>query len=227
MIVADAGYKTPAIARLLIEDGIEPLFPYKRPMTKAGFFRKQEYAYDEYHDCYICPQNKVLTYRTTNRDGYREYKSYHCENCPCLDQCTRSKDQVKLITRHIWEDYIEKSEDIRYRIGSREIYALRKETIERIFAMAKEQHGFRYTQYKGKAQMQVKAALTFACINLKKLARILSIRQDSQKNISSIFQKYRQDRKMPMERGSMGNFVYSLRFCEISHRIFFRFQIKF
>lgn len=171
MIVADAGYKTPAIARMLLEDGIEPLFPYKRPMTKAGFFKKQEYVYDEHHDCYICPQNKVLTYRTTNRDGYREYKSNNCEGCPCIDQCTQSKEHVKLITRHIWEDYIEKSEDIRYRIGSREIYAHRKETIERIFAMAKEQHGFRYTQYKGKAQMNVKAALTFACINLKKLAR--------------------------------------------------------
>lgn len=40
MIVADAGYRTPAIAHELIEDGIDPLFPYKRPMTKDGFFKK-------------------------------------------------------------------------------------------------------------------------------------------------------------------------------------------
>lgn len=33
-LVADAGYKTPAIAKLLIDDGIQPLLPYKRPMTK-------------------------------------------------------------------------------------------------------------------------------------------------------------------------------------------------
>ena len=39
MIVADAGYKTPAIARQLLKDRIEPLFPYKRPMTKEGFLR--------------------------------------------------------------------------------------------------------------------------------------------------------------------------------------------
>lgn len=48
MIVVDAGYRTPAIAHELLEDGIEPLFPYKRPMTKKGFFRKYEYVYDEY-----------------------------------------------------------------------------------------------------------------------------------------------------------------------------------
>ena len=44
-------------------------------MTKKGFFKKYEYVYDEYYDCYICPNNQVLSYRTTNRDGYREYKS--------------------------------------------------------------------------------------------------------------------------------------------------------
>lgn len=37
-IVMDAGYKNPAIAKLLIDDGIKPLFPYRRPMTKDGFF---------------------------------------------------------------------------------------------------------------------------------------------------------------------------------------------
>ncbi len=39
MIVADAGYKTPAIARHSLKDRIEPLFPYKRPMTKRDFLR--------------------------------------------------------------------------------------------------------------------------------------------------------------------------------------------
>ena len=53
---------------------------------------------------------------------------------------------------------------------------LRKETIERIFGTAKEQHGFRYTQYTGKARMEMKAGLTFACMNLKKLAKILEKR---------------------------------------------------
>ena len=46
-----------------------------------------------------------------------------------------------------------------------------EETIERIFGLAKELHGFRYTQQFGKAQMEVKAALTFACMNLKKLVK--------------------------------------------------------
>lgn len=122
-LVSDAGYKTPAIAKLLLDDGIIPLFPYKRPMTKDGFFKKSEYAYDEYYDCYICPNNQVLSYRTTNREGYREYKScgITCATCPYLNQCTESKTHEKLITRHVWEDYMEMCEDIRYGIGMRDL----------------------------------------------------------------------------------------------------------
>ena len=35
-LVADSGYSTPAIAKLLLDDGITPLFPYKRPMTEVS-----------------------------------------------------------------------------------------------------------------------------------------------------------------------------------------------
>jgi transposase len=189
MIVLDAGYRTPAIAHKLLEDGIKPLFPYKRPMTKDGFYRKYEYVYDEYYDCYLCPENHILCYYTTNKEGYREYRSCGetCTKCRSLHKCTESKEHRKVVTRHVWEEYIEKAEDIRHTIGNKQIYELRKETIERLFGTAKEQHGFRYTQYKGKAQMEMKAGLTFACMNLKKLARILAQREVKSTLISDIW----------------------------------------
>ena len=173
-LIADSGYKTPAIAKLLIDDGIKPLFPYKRPMTKEGFFPKYEYVYDETYDCYLCPNNQILEYSTTNREGYREYKSCGdvCCNCPYLSQCTLSKNHVKVVTRHIWEDYMEECEEIRHTLGMSDLYKKRKETIERLFGTAKESHGFRYTQMYGKARMELKVGLTFACMNLKKLAKI-------------------------------------------------------
>lgn len=83
---------------------------------------------------------------------------------------------MKLVTQHVWERYIEKAEDIRHTLGNKEIYQKRKETIERIFGTAKEHHGFRYTQYIGKARIEMKAGLTFTYMNLKKLAKILVMR---------------------------------------------------
>ena len=179
-LIVDSGYKTPAIAKLLLDDGIKPLFPYKRPMTKDGFFKKHEYVYDEYNDCYICPNDKILKYSTTNKEGYREYKScgYVCAECPYLSQCTESREHVKVVTRHVWEDYMEVCEDIRLTLGMKELYSQRKQTIERLFGTAKENHGFRYTNMVGKARMEMKVGLTFACMNLKKLAGILRMREE-------------------------------------------------
>ncbi len=54
----------------------------------------------------------------------------------------------------------------------KELYSKRKETIERLIETVKENHGFRYTQMYGKSRMEMKTALTFACMNLKKLAKI-------------------------------------------------------
>jgi len=121
--------------------------PYKRPMTKEGFFKKHEYVYDEYYDCYICPAFQILKYTTTNRDGYREYKSNPriCETCPSRHQCTASKNHTKVVTRHVWESYMERAEDIRHTPEGKALYAKRKETIERVFADAKEKHAMRYT----------------------------------------------------------------------------------
>lgn len=172
VVTMDAGYKTPWICKQIIDDGRIPSLPYKRPMTKRGNLPWYDYVYDEYYDCVLCPENKVLGYSTTNRDGYREYKSksYICRECPCRSQCTMNRDCVKLVTRHIWADYIDIAEDIRHSELGKQTYALRSRTIERVFADAKEKHGMRYTPYRGLTRVSNWVRLKFAAINLKKLA---------------------------------------------------------
>ena len=171
-IVMDAGYKTPAIARKVLESNRIPVLPYKRPNGKDGYFRPYEYVYDEFYDCVICPENQVLKYSTTNRDGYREFKSCSqiCEQCPNLARCTQSKSHQKTVLKHIWMDYMELVEDIRYTVGIRQLYDKRKETIERCFADAKEKHGMRYTLVRSLSQVAKWVRLKFAAMNLKKYA---------------------------------------------------------
>jgi len=172
--VLDAGYKTPWICKQLLDDGVEPYMPYKRPMTKKGYFKKYEYAYDEYYDCYICPENQVLEYTTTNREGYREYKSKcsDCATCPSKEKCTQSQNSTKVVTRHIWQEYLEKAEDLRHTSYGQALYATRGQTIERVFADAKEKHGMRYTRMNGLTKIKSQVLMTFACLNLKKLTKL-------------------------------------------------------
>ncbi|MDS0528599.1 IS1182 family transposase, partial [Clostridium sp. SHJSY1] len=158
MITAiDAGYKTPYIAKLILESDVLPSMPYKRPMTKEGFFKKYDYVYDELNDIYICPNEKVLKYSTTNKDGYKQYKSNpnDCSNCPNISKCTNSKNKQKVISRHVWEHFLEEAEHLRHDNYVKCVYKRRKETIERVFADAKEKHGMRYTNLRGLAQVKM------------------------------------------------------------------------
>jgi transposase/transcription elongation factor Elf1 len=173
IVSMDSAYKTPWIMKQIFDSGRKASTPYKAPMTKKGFFKKYEYVYDEYYDCILCPENHVLRYTTTNREGYREYKSDPkvCRNCPSRHKCTESKNHRKVVTRHVWADYMELAEDVRHSDEGKEAYGRRKETIERVFADAKEKHFMRYTHYRGLAKLRMQALLTFACMNLKKLAK--------------------------------------------------------
>lgn len=189
-LAVDAGYKTPYLSKYLLDQEIRPVMPYTRPHTKDGFFRKYEYVYDEYHDCYICPAEQILPYVTTTRDGYRMYRSNpnHCLTCPFRSQCTESREAVKQISRHVWADYLEEVEHLRHTDENKAIYPRRKETIERVFADMKEKHGLRWTTLRGLKKVSVQAMLVFACMNLKKLANWLwKSRGGRQKSLRFLF----------------------------------------
>ena len=171
-VVADAGYKTPWIAKRVIDDNRIPVLPYKRPMGKDGFFRPYEFIYDEYFDCVLCPENNVLKYTTTTREGYRQFKSdpKKCENCPSRSKCTENRNCVKIVEKHIWTDYLELVEDYRHTPPLRKLYEHRKETIERVFADAKEKCAMRFTYLRGLTRNLGWVRLKFATLNLKKYA---------------------------------------------------------
>jgi hypothetical protein len=80
----DAGYATAAICKGLEERSIYGVIGYRRPTHREGYFYKREYQYDQKLDVYLCPNGQLLSYRTTNREGYRQYHSDtdQCRNCP-------------------------------------------------------------------------------------------------------------------------------------------------
>ena len=173
MVVADSAYKTPSICKKVFDDGRALSTAYKRSMTMKGGHEWCKYVYDVYYDCDICPEYQVLKYSTTNRDGCREHKSdpQVCEKCPTSHLCTNSANLTKIVARYIWKDYKELADDARYTPIYQRLYKARKETIERVFADAKEQHEMRYTRYTGLTQATNWVRLKFAVMNLKKFAK--------------------------------------------------------
>ena len=75
-----------------------------------------------------------------------------------------------MVTKHIWENYIEQAEDYRHSPPGKESYRMRSQTIERVFADAKEKYAMRYTLFRGLTKVSNWVKLKFAAMNLKKMA---------------------------------------------------------
>jgi transposase len=170
----DAGYDTAAICKGLEERKIFGVIARWRPPHRPGFFYKRDYRYDRLSDQYVCPAGQVLSYTTTNRLGYREYKSDGdlCQHCPLLASCTQSTNHVKVITRHVWERSKERIDKHRLMQRGKAIYQQRKQTVERSFADAKELHGHRYARRRGLRNVQEQSLLCAVCQNIKIIARL-------------------------------------------------------
>lgn len=168
----DAGYSTASICKGLVERDIYGVIGYNRPRGKKGLFRKRDYQYDKEKECYICPALEKLEYRTTSRIGYREYASNPkvCSQCEYLSNCTQSKTNKKVITRHIWQDFKDEIDTHRLEPRGKKIYQRRKETVERSFADAKQLHSHRYARMRGLKKVMEQALLTATCQNMKKMA---------------------------------------------------------
>ena len=173
---ADAGYYTAAIAKGLKKLGVTAAIAKRLGPKPEGKMSKLNFVYVEELDIYVCPEGYGLNYKTTTREGYKEYCSQKeiCDKCPKREKCIYDKQHIRTIRRHVWQEYLTEIDRFKEKteLGKR-IYKRRKETIERAFADLKELHGFRYARFRGLEKMKEQCLLTAAAYNIKKIATIL------------------------------------------------------
>lgn len=172
----DAGYATAGIARGLEERNIRGVTGYRRPTPpKPGMMSPSAFEFQPAADGYRCPQGQLLAYATTDRNGYRHYRSDPaiCRDCPLLASCTANAKAQRTIVRHVWADAKERTDANRITAWGKAIYRRRKETVERSFADAKQLFGHRYARFRGLTKTRIQCLLAAAAQNIKKIALCL------------------------------------------------------
>ena len=100
---------------------------------------------------------EIFEYKNIARNGYKEYRS-------------ADKTEKKKIRRHIDAQHYDLAKIRRLSKEGKALYKRRKQTIERSFADSKQNHGYRYAQYRGKAKVQSYAWLSCCVQNMKTIA---------------------------------------------------------
>jgi len=129
----DAGYHSAWIAHLLTENGIQGVIGYRCHTHKTETYRKYRFKYNEEFDAYICPEKHHLYWKTTTREGYRQYfcDSKICRSCPKRNECFGASTTRRMVTRHVWQDDLDAITYFTRKTAiGRRIYEWRKETID-------------------------------------------------------------------------------------------------
>ncbi|MFD0716193.1 transposase [Paenibacillus sp. GCM10027626] len=178
-VVLDSGYKSAHICKEIVDMKIMGVIAPRKIPAQKGIFSKEDFIYDPEGDVYYCPANQTLTYYTTARTGEKKYQTEGdtCKNCPLLKQCTASKKEVRQISRHVWEECKERVSEYAQSALGKQLYAKRKETIERSFAESKTLYGLRRCRFRGKEGTQEQTLITSIAQNLKRIARHLAKRE--------------------------------------------------
>lgn len=140
-VALDSGYYSLDILKQLDKKNIFSVIGYRR------FSKSKDKKYFKYlpeKDIYVDKRTgEIFRYRNIDRTGYKQYKS-------------DDKNEKKIVRRISKEGKL--------------LYKRRKETIERSFADSKQNHGYRYAQYRGKAKVQSYAWLSCCVQNMKTIA---------------------------------------------------------
>jgi len=167
----DSGYDTYEIKKYFEDNDIFGVIQHRSYGQGNTEIRKWQFKYIKEEDVYICPKTGiVLSYRNIDKYGYKKYYDRkQCEGCPYQKQCCE-KSKFRTIRRLVCEEINERARERRLSSEGKELFKKRKTTVERSFGDSKQNHGYRYTLFKGVEKNQAYTHLICAAQNMKNIA---------------------------------------------------------
>lgn len=185
-IAGDNHYGTIEAYQYLQGKDMKTVFKPLKSKHRPGFLNEEDFTYDKEGDQYICPQGKVLKFKTHQHTVFRKaYKAQKedCIKCPIKHKCVSSKTQARLVTR-FYGDWIDKAKEWVQSTYGKALLRKRKFCIEGIFGEGKTQHLLGRMLFRGLRNAKIQLFMTTSAMNLKRLIDETNVR--SSEFISSL-----------------------------------------
>src|SRR4051812_32624524 len=178
-LAADSAYGSAEMLGWLVnEHAIEPHIPvFDKSARDDGTFSREDFAYDQEHDLYVCPAGKVLSSTgTLVNDGatllYRASK-HDCDACELKSRCC-----PKMPARKVPRSIHEQARDVARDIAKTEAYVTsrrERKKIEMLFAHLKRILRLDRLRLRGPFGAQDEFLLAATAQNLRKLAKLVPL----------------------------------------------------
>lgn len=180
--LADAGYHSgPNLASCAMA-GHRVLMPEAQASKRKDPYHRTNFIHLEDQDAYLCPEGQLLSFEGLQdrpEKGYlaRRYRAEAkvCAACPAFGECTKSvRGRVMYVTPD--ESLLREHRALMESEKARALYRMRKQTVEPVFGIVKEQMGARRFLLRGLANVNAEWSLLAAAFNLRSLGKIWSKR---------------------------------------------------
>jgi hypothetical protein len=176
--LADGGYHSAAVLAACRARQQEVLMPEAQRTKLPGPYHKDRFVYAAATDTYTCPAGQTLAFAgVRQRRGRLAQRAYRvgaaiCRACPAFGRCTTDGHKGRLIEVGAANPVLVAQRALMATARAKALYARRKELVEPVFGILKEQQGLRRFLLRGKEQVRAEWQLLAAAFNLRTLARI-------------------------------------------------------
>ena len=173
--LADAGYFTGSHLEECARRGQGVVMPDpQKERLRRQPYRKDLFTYDEDNDCYYCPQGQTLSFVKNKLKRGMTIRMYRapgsvCRECPAFGVCTKAgahgrglevgPHDAVLRSHRAWMETEE----------AKQVYRLRKQLVEPVFGIIKEQLGARRFLLRGLANVSAEWTALATAFNLRTL----------------------------------------------------------
>ncbi len=175
-MLADAGYHSSDNLADCDQRKQAVVMPESQDKALQNPYHKDKFRYNDKTDSYICPQGQTLHFVSAKVKHNKMKKLYHgkgaiCRSCPAFGKCTTCKHHGRELQIDIHDELLQKHRQLMKTEEASKMYALRKEIIEPVFGILKEQLNFRRFLLRGLHNAQAEATLIATAFNLRTLYR--------------------------------------------------------
>lgn len=172
--VADAGYHSSSNLESCALREQTVAMPEARKQYLENPYHKDRFTYDASTDSYTCPQGQALKYIAMRRVRKTELRVYGgcpeaCRRCIAFGICTKNRYRGRELLIGPHDEALRRHRVWMETEEAKAAYKKRKELVEPVFGIIKEQLGLRRFLLRGLAHVKAEFAMLAAAFNLRTL----------------------------------------------------------
>ncbi|MDF9410090.1 IS1182 family transposase [Pelotomaculum isophthalicicum JI] len=175
-VLCDMAYGTGQNREDMEKRQVKIICPVPTDLGRNGCFPKSAFTIDLDAQTCQCPAGKIATEKIydkkTNRLKVFVFSQEQCQNCPLLNQCTKSKKGRRTITINQYERHLQEARIFQQTEEFKNEYPERCKIENKQAEMV--HHGLRQARYIGKAKVYLQSLLIGAIVNFKRYWKLVT-----------------------------------------------------